>query len=101
MVQLERDQALIVVHANDGIVLAARGVMKQTIRRQWTFRGDAFASRHLYRRSDDLDLFSAENTLFTRMRVQRRHRYARSGDGEILFQALLGQLERGINSRGR
>ena len=66
--RLQRDQRLVVVHAEHGVVARARRGMEQRVGRQRAARVDALAPQLRDRRRDDLDLLAAERAAFAGMR---------------------------------
>ncbi len=85
MVQFERDQTLIVIHAHHRVVIAARRMMKQTIRGKRSMHGNPALACRLDRWRDDVNLLGAEVAFFTAVGIERRHRDARPGDAEGFF----------------
>jgi len=78
--QLQRDVALVVVHADDGVeFFAADGQVKDGVGREGSFHGHSLLLRPLDRGPYLLDFFIAENTVLAGVGIQARHRNARIG----------------------
>src|SRR5262245_52449358 len=101
MVKFERYQALIMIHADDGIVSALRGVMKQTVRRQWSVHGDAFLLRRFDSGRNNFDFLTAENAFFPGVRIQRCYRNAWPGNSKRILQAGMREFYRASNILSR
>src|SRR5688572_26826507 len=101
MVQFERNKALVMIHAHDRVIIAARSEMKETIGGKRSMDRDTIPLRRQHGRTDDLFFFSAENTLFAAVRIERCGHDARPLDAEILPQSTVGQLERRPNTLTR
>ena len=95
--QFKRNEPLIVIHANYGVVVAARRVIKQAIGRKRSHGRDAFSPRLAHSRRDHFDLLVAEDPFFAAVRIERRNRDARPGDAEKILETALRQFQRGLN----
>ena len=73
--RLDRDQRLVVIHAQRRVVARARPFMKQRIGRQRAARIDAFGDEPRDRRRNDGAVLLAERAFFAGMRIE-------PGDGE-------------------
>src|ERR1043165_8942835 len=78
VMELQRNQSLVVVHANDGIVFAPRRQMKQAIGGKKSGRFNSFSRERSHRGGNRYFLLIAKNALFASMRVQRCDRNARA-----------------------
>ena len=97
VMELERDQSLVVVHANDGIVIAARRLMKQAIGGKRSARFNSFSREGSYGRDNRFFLLIAKNSFFPSVRVQRCNRNARPLYSEQLAQPSMRQFDRVAN----
>src|SRR6516165_754854 len=97
---LDRDQRLVMVHAECRIVGSARLGMKHRVGRDGTARVDPCGAQLGDSRLDDLDLFAPQTTGFARMRVEPGDRENRSGDPEVPPQRRLGDAACMKNRRG-
>lgn len=84
--ELERDQALVMIHAQDAVELALYDAIKKCIRRirarnrRRTIEGEA---QRFNCRRDDMDLFSAQITILAGVRVQTGYCNTRASDAAI------------------
>ena len=82
---LDRDQRLVVVHAERGIALARA--------RAWNMVGQRARAQHALRDQgrdcgfDDLDFLATQCSAFAGVWIERCHRQPRLGDSEIALQA--------------
>ena len=67
--RLERDERLIVVHGENGVIALARGVVKQGIRRMRSGCVNTLSIKCLDRRRDHLDFFAAKRSIFSGVRI--------------------------------
>src|SRR5215471_1095119 len=84
--RLDRDECLIVIHAQGGVIARPRSLMKHRIGGEWPLRVDAFVDKRGDGRGDDAAVFLAERAGFTGMRVEAGDRQARAGETEALTQ---------------
>src|ERR1700731_4060896 len=85
-VEFERDEALIVIHAESSVPALRDEIVKQCVGRQWTndfgpsrtgiFRISDFGFQLRHGRCDDLDFFAPDFSRFAGVRIQSRHRDA-------------------------
>src|SRR5690606_33133512 len=73
----QRDQRLIMIHAEDGVILRPRRRMKQAVCGEGAGDLDALRGKFLNHRADDLDLFAPDGAAFAGMRVEAGNRQAR------------------------
>jgi len=92
---LERNERLIVIHAEDGVVAPPRLGMKEGVGGRGTLGIEALGAKRGDGRSDDLDLLAPERTLLAGMRIERRHGEPRLGNAEIALEARCGDAPRG------
>ena len=98
--RLDRDQRLVVVHAQRRVIAAPRGGVKHRIGRERAARLDAFAAQRGDGRRDDLDILASERAAFAGMRVEPGDRDDRPGDPEIADQRGMRHAP-GMDDRGR
>jgi hypothetical protein len=84
MQELERDQPLVVVHADDSIVAALGGKPEKGVSTVRTTGIDPFVPSCLDGRDNELCLFIAEQTAFSGMRVEGKDRQAWRYETELL-----------------
>jgi hypothetical protein len=84
--RLHRDQRLVVIHAQRGIVIPPRRGVEHRVGGEGAARIDAGSAQLGDRRSDDLDVLAAERAGFSGMRVEPGDREHRPGDTEIADQ---------------
>ena len=84
--RLDRDQRLVVIHADGAVIGVARRGVEHGIRRQGSPGVDAFGAQRLNGRCDDVDVFAAERAVFAGMRVEARYRKPRPGKAEMRLQ---------------
>src|SRR5436309_16005964 len=101
MMQLERNQPLVMIHADHGVIVPARGLMKETIRRKRPVRLHTSFLRRFHRRCDNLFFFVPENAFFSAVGIQSSHRDPWAREAEKVAQALVGQFERYPNAVAR
>ena len=87
MERLQRDQRLVVIHAQCRVILRAGGGVEHRIGREGTGHEPSLGAQRGDRRLDDFDLLAPDHPAFTGVRIERRHREARPLDPEILLQA--------------
>ncbi len=83
---LEHRQALVVVHRQHRVAVFQMFRGEQRIGRQGADQVDAFLAQQGQCRLDDLYLFAAQMTAFTRVRIESADQNARTGDTELLDQ---------------
>ena len=81
--RLDRDQRLVVIHADGAVVGLAGRCVEHGIRRQGAPGVDAFRAQRLNGGCDDVDVFAAERAVFAGMRVEARYRKPRPGQAEM------------------
>ena len=89
--QLQRDQALVMIHRYDSIILSARGLPEESVGWQWIGHTDAVVASTLRRWTDRLSLFIAEQAGFAGMRIQRRDTDPRLTNAEVLTESFVGK----------
>jgi hypothetical protein len=67
--KLQRDLALIVIHAEHRVVIAPPRFDPDRVGREWPFGMVAAFARLLDGRRDHIDLFASEQSAFPRMRI--------------------------------
>ncbi len=87
---LERDQRLVVIHAQGRVVAGASFGVEHGVGGHRSGHLPALGTKRVDRRLDQLDLLAAERAAFAGMGIERRHREARLGDPEIALQAAQG-----------
>ena len=92
VMQFERNQSLIMIHADNGVVITLDRVVKQAVRRKRAPCLNSLALGRLNRGRDDIFFFIAENPLFAAVRIERRYRNTRLPNGEKVSQVPIGQL---------
>ena len=92
MMQFKRDQTLIVIHANYGVVITAGRLVKKAVGRKRTISSDPFAFDRLDRRDNGLSLLVAKDSFFATMGIQGGNRDPGMLDSKEISQALMGQL---------
>ena len=92
--RLDRDQRLVVIHADRAVVGFARGFVEHGVGGQRPPDFDAFAAQDFDRRRHDGLVLGAERAVFAGMRIEARYRDARPGDAEVGFEF------RGHDARG-
>ena len=85
---LDRDQRLVVIHADRAVIGLARGVVEHGVRRQRAASLDALGAQGFDGRRDDVDLFGAERAVFAGMRIEAGDDEARMGEAETGLQIL-------------
>ncbi len=83
---LDRDQRLIMVHAQSRIIAATRSRMKQCVGRQRTAHGDPQCTQLLDGWPYDVRFLVADGPVFSGMRIETGNRKARSADAKTLSQ---------------
>ena len=84
--RLDRDQRLVVVHAERGVVGLARRLVEHGIGRERAARVDAVGDQPLDRRAHDQAVFLAERAVLAGVRVEPGDREPRMGDAETIDQ---------------
>ena len=84
--RLDRDQRLVVIHAERRVVVPARPVVKQRIRRGGSVDTESVPAQDVDRGSDDLDLLAPQMPALAGMGVETRDREPRRADPEIVFE---------------
>ena len=95
---LERDQGLVVIHAQRGVIARARGGVEQAVGRRRAGDRDALGLQCRDRGRDDLGLLAAERAALPGVRIEPGHRQARRRDAEIGGQRRRGHAP-GVNDR--
>ena len=90
MMQFKRNQTLVVIHANDSVVIAADRLEKKAVRRKRTGSSNPFTSGCLDRRTNGLFLLVTKDPLFAAMGIQSRNGDPGLLDSEAAPQALMG-----------
>jgi hypothetical protein len=85
--RLDRDQRLVVIHAEDRIVGGARRGMEQRVGGRGPPRIDAVALQHLDRRRDHAAFLVAHRALLAGVGIEGRHREPRTFDAEQGLQS--------------
>src|SRR4030088_194661 len=67
--ELERDLALVVIHAEHGVIVAASRLDPDSVGREGPIDRMAPAPAFLDGRADDVDLLATEHAAFARMRI--------------------------------
>ena len=80
--RLDRDQRLVVIHAERDVVARARPLVEQRVGRQRAERIDALGLQLSDRRRHDGVVLLAERAFFAGMRIEPGDREARAGDTE-------------------
>src|ERR687887_104508 len=101
MMQLQWNQPLIVVHANNGIVVALHRLMKETIRRIGSVGFYAGFFGRPDRRLDNFFFFIAKDTFLAAVGVQGGYGDARPRNAEKITQAPVGQFQSYSNTVSR
>src|SRR5207245_9138957 len=101
MMQLERNQPLIMIHADHGVIVPARGLMKETIRRKRPVRLHTSFLRRFHRRRDNLFFFVPENAFFSAVGIQSSDRDPWARDAEKVAEAPGGECERDTSAVAR
>src|SRR5688572_29957676 len=101
MMQFERYQSLIVIHADYRIIFTARGFVKKTIGWKRTIGWNSLSFCRLNSGYDNFFFFASENTFFTTVRVQCRHRDAGMRDSERILQSPVGEFQGRSNAVSR
>ncbi len=96
MEKLERDERLVVVHADDGVIVSRRGVIKKGVRRKRARDAQALCACLFQCRSDERFLFAAKKALLARVGIERRDGDSRLRQAEVLLQGAVGDA----NGRG-
>ena len=99
--RLDRDQRLVVVHADRGVVPAARGGVEHRVGGQRSAQVHAFAAQPVQHRNDHLDFLAADLAAFARMRVQPRHGQPWRGQAELRDQRRMGDADARLEQFGR
>ena len=84
--RLDRDQRLVVIHADRAVIGLARGGVEQGVRRQRAANRDALGAQGFDGRRDDVEIFGAERAVLAGMRVEAGDDEARMGEAETGFQ---------------
>ena len=98
--RLDRDQRLVVIHAQGDVVGGAGLRVEQRVRRQRAACIDAVGDEALDRRRDDGDVLLAQRAFFAGMRVEPGNGQARVGEAEALGQVARDDTS-GIDDRAR
>ena len=80
--RLDRDQRLVVIHADRAVIGLARRGVEHGVGRQRSPDVDAFAAQRFDRRRDDFDVLGAERAVFAGMRIEAGYRKPRMGEAE-------------------
>ena len=83
---LDRDQRLVVIHADRAVIGFARGGVEHGVRRQRAANRDALGAQGFDGRRDDVEIFGAERAVFAGMRVEAGDDEARMGEAETGLQ---------------
>ena len=81
--RLERDQRLVVVHGDGGVVGAARLGVEQGVGGMRTGHGQTLGGKLGHGGSDHVHLLAADQAAFAGVRIEPRHGDARPGDAEV------------------
>ena len=84
--RLDRDQRLIVIHADRAIIGLARGVVEHGVRRQRSPDLDAVAAQDFDGGRHDGRLLGAERAVLAGVGIEAGYRKARMGEAEAGFQ---------------
>src|SRR5207248_11432514 len=84
--RLDRDQRLVVIHAERRVITAPRRRMEHRVGRQGPLRIDACRAQFGDGRHDDVAILAPERAAFARMRVEPGDREPRGGNAEIALQ---------------
>src|SRR6516162_6671444 len=98
--RLDRDQCLIMIHAERRIVRSARLGMKHRVSRYWAARLYPCGAQLGHGRLDDFDLFAPQTAAFAGMRVEPGDGEGRSRDSKVPPQRRVGDAPR-MNNRRR
>ena len=85
--RLDRDQRLVVIHAQRRIVIGARAVVEHRVGRVRPGHSPTLRRESGDRRSDDFELFPAELPTFTSVGVEPGHRESRLSDPKMPLKA--------------
>ena len=83
---LDRDQRLVVIHADRAVIGFSRGFVEHGVGRQRPPDLDAVAPQDFDRRRHHLDVFHPERAVFAGMRIEARYGQARAGEAEAGLQ---------------
>src|SRR5213078_4500844 len=72
--RLDRDQRLVVIHADRAVIGFARGIVEHSVRGQWPPDLDALAAQDFDRRRNDGLILTAERAVFASMRIEAGYR---------------------------
>lgn len=86
--EFERDMALVMVHADDGVEFAFEGLLEDGVGREWPVSVEAVRASSVDGRGDFVGILGAEGIIFTGVRVE-------SGDGDAL---VVPEFEQGVVS---
>jgi hypothetical protein len=92
MMELKRYQPLIVIHANYGVVVAPRRLIKKAIRRERTPSLNSLTFRRSDRGTDDFFLLVPENSFFAAVRIESSDGDPGPPDTKKIPQASVRQL---------
>ena len=91
--RLDRDQGLVVIHADSGIIARACGGVEHRVGGQWAGQIQPLGPQSVQHRGDHFDLLGPHRPAFARMRVQTRNGNARTGNAEIPAQGGMGDQD--------
>ncbi len=99
--RLQRDQRLVVIHGDDGVIAAPRRGVKQRVGRVRPRHRQTFGTQVGDGRRDRLDLLAAHGAFLAGVRVEPSDGDARGGNAEVALQRRVGDARRLEDQRAR